>query len=78
METIYENLLIKETKFPKASETNHEVESWVDSVMDNWRLLCGPTWSDEDLGEGGKEGVARGVLDVSVQRTILLNGTNTI
>ena len=65
VETIYENLLIKETKFPKASETNHEVESWVDSVMDNWRLLCGPTWSDEDLGEGGKEGVARGVLDVS-------------
>ncbi|KAF5854510.1 hypothetical protein GGP41_007346 [Bipolaris sorokiniana] len=64
VETIYENLLIKETKFPKASETNHEVESWVDSVMDNWRLLCGPTWSDEDLGEGGKEGVARGVLDI--------------
>ncbi|USP78650.1 hypothetical protein yc1106_05924 [Curvularia clavata] len=64
VETIYESLLIKETKFPKASETNHEVESWVDSVMDNWRLLCGPTWSDEDLGEGGKEGVARGVLDI--------------
>lgn len=64
VEAVYENLLIKETKFPKASETNHEVESWVDSVMDNWRLLCGPTWTDEDLGEGGKEGVARGVLDV--------------
>jgi hypothetical protein len=65
VETVYENLLIRETHFPKASETNHEVESWVDSVMDNWRLLCGPTWSDDDLGEGGKEGVARGVLDVS-------------
>ncbi|RAR11452.1 filamentation protein [Stemphylium lycopersici] len=64
VEAVYENLLIKETKFPKASETNHEVESWVDSVMDNWRLLCGPTWSDDDLGEGGKEGVARGVLDI--------------
>ncbi|KAL6164641.1 hypothetical protein ACJQWK_09368 [Exserohilum turcicum] len=64
VEAVYENLLIKETKFPKASETNHEVESWVDSVMDNWRLLCGPTWTDEDLGEGGKEGVARGVLDI--------------
>lgn len=72
VEAIYENLLIKETKFPKASETNHEVESWVDSVMDNWRLLCGPTWSDEDLGEGGKEGVARGVLDVSAPLTNLL------
>jgi hypothetical protein len=65
VEAIYENLLVRETKFPKASETNHEVEAWVDSVMDNWRLLCGPTWSDDDLGEGGKEGVARGVLDVS-------------
>jgi hypothetical protein len=64
VEAVYENLLIRETHFPKASETNHEVEAWVDSVMDNWRLLCGPTWSDNDLGEGGKEGVARGVLDV--------------
>ncbi|KAI4929100.1 hypothetical protein J4E85_005724 [Alternaria conjuncta] len=64
VEAVYENLLIRETHFPKASETNHEVETWVDSVMDNWRLLCGPTWSDDDLGEGGKEGVARGVLDI--------------
>jgi hypothetical protein len=64
VETVYEGLLLKETQFPKASETNHEVESWVDSVMDNWRLLCGPTWTDADLGEGGKEGVARGVLDI--------------
>jgi hypothetical protein len=64
VETVYEGLLIKETQFPKASETNHEVEAWVDSVMDNWRLLCGPTWSDADLGEGGKQGIARSVLDV--------------
>ncbi|RII10035.1 hypothetical protein CUC08_Gglean006025 [Alternaria sp. MG1] len=64
VEAVYENLLIRETKFPKASETNHEVEAWVDSVMDNWRLLCGPSWSNDDLGEGGKEGVARGVLDI--------------
>ncbi|KAF2854104.1 filamentation protein-like protein, partial [Plenodomus tracheiphilus IPT5] len=64
VETIYENLLIKETVFPKASETNYEIETWVSSVMDNWRLLCGPTWDDNDLGEGGKEGIARSVLDV--------------
>jgi hypothetical protein len=64
VETVYEGLLIKETQFPKASQTNHEIGAWVDSVMDNWRLLCGPTWSDADLGEGGKEGVARSVLDV--------------
>lgn len=65
VETVYEALMIKETQFPKASQANHEIEAWVDSVMDNWRLLCGPTWSDADLGEGGKEGVARSVLDVS-------------
>ncbi|KAE8842105.1 hypothetical protein HRS9139_01402 [Pyrenophora teres f. teres] len=64
VETVYESLLVKETDFPKASETNHEVEAWVDAVMDNWRLLCGPTWTDDDLGEGGKEGVARSVLDI--------------
>ncbi|KAH7074480.1 filamentation protein-like protein [Paraphoma chrysanthemicola] len=64
VETVYEGLLIKETRFPKASETNHEIEAWVDSVMDNWRLLCGPTWTDADLGEGGKEGIGRSVLDI--------------
>lgn len=65
VETVYEGLLIKETQFPRANEINHEMEAWVDSVIDNWRLLCGPTWSDSDLGEGGKEGIARSVLDVS-------------
>jgi hypothetical protein len=64
IETIYESLLIKETHFPKASESNREIGVWVDSVIDNWRLLCGPTWSDNDIGEGGKEGVGRSVLDV--------------
>lgn len=65
VETTYENLLIKETHFPKASESNHEIEVWVDSVIANWRVLCGASWTDEDLGEGGKEGVGRSVIDVS-------------
>lgn len=64
VETIYENLLLKEIEFPKASETNHEIVAWVDSVMDNWRFLCGTTWSDADMGAGGKQAVGRGVLDV--------------
>ncbi|KAF2128623.1 hypothetical protein P153DRAFT_367728 [Dothidotthia symphoricarpi CBS 119687] len=64
VETIYESLLIRETQFPRASESNREIEAWTDSVMYNWRLLCGPTWSDGDLGEGGKEGVGRSVLDI--------------
>ena len=65
VEAVYETLLLKETLFPKASESNQEMEAWTDSVMHNWRFLCGPTWSDQDLGEGGKEAVGRGVLDVS-------------
>jgi hypothetical protein len=65
VEAVYETLLLKETLFPKASESNQEMEVWTDSVMHNWRFLCGPTWSDQDLGEGGKEAVGRGVLDVS-------------
>ncbi|KAF2654221.1 hypothetical protein K491DRAFT_483969 [Lophiostoma macrostomum CBS 122681] len=64
VETVYESLLLKETHFPKASENNREIEAWTDAVMQNWRQLCGPTWSDEDLGEGGKEAVGRGVLDI--------------
>lgn len=66
VETIYESLLIKETHFPKASESNREIEVWVDSVIENWRLLCGASWTDGDLGEGGKEGVGRSVIDVSI------------
>ncbi|CAI6333476.1 unnamed protein product [Periconia digitata] len=64
VETIYESLLLKETEFPKASDTNHEIVSWADSVMDNWRFLCGAAWSNADLGAGGKEAVGRGVLDI--------------
>lgn len=68
VETIYENLLIKETHFPKASESNREIEVWVESVIMNWRVLCGASWTDSDLGEGGKEGVGRSVIDVSIRK----------
>lgn len=64
VETLYESILLKETQFPKASESNQEIEAWTESVIENWRVLCGPTWTDRDLGEGGKEAVARGVLDI--------------
>lgn len=75
VETIYENLLIKETHFPKASETNHEVEVWVDSIIENWRVLCGASWTDNDLGEGGKEGVGRSVIDVSCRSRYQVPGS---
>ncbi|GME42465.1 filamentation protein [Neofusicoccum parvum] len=64
VETVYEGLLLKETCFPKASETNEEVDSWAESVMSNWRIICGPAWTDEELGEGGKSAVGKGVLDI--------------
>lgn len=70
VEVTYESLLLQETHFPKASERNEEIESWVEAVISNWRVLCGPGWRDEELGEGGKEAVARGVLDVSYKTEV--------
>lgn len=68
VETTYEGLLLKEVRFPKANEANEEVEDWVEQVMRNWGIFCGPSWSDEELGEGGQEAVGRNVLDVSQHR----------
>ncbi|KAI9874858.1 MAG: hypothetical protein M1830_009197, partial [Pleopsidium flavum] len=64
VETSYEGLLLKEMRFPKADEANEEVEYWVEQVMGNWRVFCGPSWSDKELGEGGQEAVGRNVLDI--------------
>ncbi|KAF2841577.1 hypothetical protein M501DRAFT_1014377 [Patellaria atrata CBS 101060] len=64
VETTYESLLLKETRFPKANQINHEVREWVEAVIANWRVMCGPTWTDKELGEGGKSGVGHGVLDI--------------
>ncbi|TVY92513.1 putative cargo-transport protein [Lachnellula willkommii] len=64
IEARYETLLLNEVQFPKAEEGSEEVESFVDIVMQNWRILCGSSWNEHDLGEGGAEGVSRGVLDI--------------
>ena len=64
VEATYEGLLLKEVKFPRANEYNLEVEKWTDQVMENWRIVCGPTWSDEEIGEGGQEAAERNTLDV--------------
>ena len=66
VEATYESILLKETKFPRADQANSQIESWVDQVMANWRVMCGHTWQDEDLGEGGKAALGRGVLDVGL------------
>ena len=64
VEARYEALLLCEVHFPKADEASDEVEAFVDLVIQNWRILCGSSWSEHDLGEGGAEGVSRGVLDI--------------
>ena len=64
IESIYEEYLLNELKFPKANDDTPEIESWVDQVMANWKILCGNTWLDEDHVDGGKESTGRKVLAV--------------
>ena len=64
VERIYEDILLKDVQFPKANEANVEVENWADQVMANWAVISQPSWRDHDLGEGGKQRVARNVLAV--------------
>lgn len=64
VEANYESILLRESKFPSADQANSQIESWVDQVMANWRVMCGHTWQDEDLGEGGKAAIGRSVLEV--------------
>ncbi|KAL8825584.1 MAG: hypothetical protein Q9170_007740 [Blastenia crenularia] len=59
--SIYEEILLREVSFPKASEANVEVESWVDQIMANWRVISNPSWLNEDLGKGGKEAITRSI-----------------
>lgn len=65
IESICEGNLLREVKFPTASSNNSDVEEWVEQVIRNWEVLCGPHWQDQDLGEGGQNAVGRNVLDVS-------------
>lgn len=65
VETVCESVLLRETKFPLASDSNPQVEAWTEDVISNWEVLCGPSWRDDDLGEGGQDAISRNVLDVS-------------
>ena len=64
VESTYESLLLNETQFPKASQSNTEVEEWIEGAAANWRILCGSDWTDQELGEGGKATLGRGMLDI--------------
>jgi len=63
VETIYQGLLFTETKFPRADEERAEVEDFVKRVMQNWTILNGRGWKEQDLGAGGRESLTHGVLD---------------
>ncbi|OIW33444.1 hypothetical protein CONLIGDRAFT_677231 [Coniochaeta ligniaria NRRL 30616] len=64
VEAKYEILLLSETTFPRAEEEREEVERFVELVMENWKILTGRGWREQDLGQGGKESLSRGVLDI--------------
>ncbi|OAA56453.1 Tetratricopeptide-like helical [Cordyceps fumosorosea ARSEF 2679] len=63
VEASYEKLLLSETTFPRADEHREEVEKFIKQVMDNWAILCGRGWSEKDLGQAGRAGISRGVLE---------------
>ncbi|KAK5082986.1 hypothetical protein LTR05_006868 [Lithohypha guttulata] len=64
IETAYETALLKNKKFPKATESNVVIEQWVERVVRNWQILCGPGWQESDLGPGGRNAATRNVLDI--------------
>jgi tetratricopeptide (TPR) repeat protein len=64
VESTYESLLLKETGYPSSNARNTEVEELVSHAMENWSIMTGLSWSNTDLGDGGKDAVSRGVLDL--------------
>ncbi|KAK0884671.1 hypothetical protein LTR87_001719 [Friedmanniomyces endolithicus] len=64
VEITYESLLLNETQFPKASQTNAEVELWIEQAVINWKTLSSADWTDEELGDGGKATLGRDMLDI--------------
>jgi cargo-transport protein YPP1 len=64
VEASYEALLLSETAFPRAEEGREDIEEFIALVMQNWSVLNGRGWRDADLGQGGRESLNRGVLDI--------------
>ncbi|KAL6909021.1 putative filamentation protein Rhf1 [Trichoderma evansii] len=63
-EAAYQALLLGETAFPRADEERVEIEIFIKQVMMNWSILCGRGWSEQDLGQGGRDLLSRNVLDI--------------
>ncbi|KAG6002870.1 hypothetical protein E4U21_002722 [Claviceps maximensis] len=62
-EAAYRALILNETTFPRADEDRLEIEDFVKRVMENWNILCGRGWREQDLGPGGRAAVSRTVLE---------------
>lgn len=63
-ETSFENLLLSETSFPKADEDREEIEVFVQILMQNWAILTGRGWREQDIGTGGKAAVSASALEL--------------
>ena len=64
VESMHENNLLKIVRFPKAHDSSIEIETWVEQVIQNWKVFRGPSWTGEDFGTVGKDAVSRSVLDI--------------
>ncbi|KAH8821819.1 hypothetical protein F5884DRAFT_894548 [Xylogone sp. PMI_703] len=64
VEAKYEALLLNEVRFPEAEASNHEVEAFVELVMQNWRILCSDGWQESKEGDSDSEAISRGVLEI--------------
>ncbi len=64
VESTYEDLLLKEVQFPRADQTNDEIEEWADLVVQNWRALCDSNWVEGDQDENRREALSRRVLHI--------------
>ena len=62
-EAAYRALILTENSFPRADEEREEIEDFVKKVMKNWSILCGRGWRVQDLGQGGRAALSRGVLE---------------
>lgn len=64
VEAAYEALLLDETPFPRADEEREEIEAFIALVISNWNILNGRDWHEQDLPQGGKDALSRGVLEI--------------
>ncbi|KAJ5518010.1 Tetratricopeptide-like helical [Penicillium expansum] len=64
VETIYERNFSLRSHVSYSQFAELPNEEWVEQVISNWQVLCGPEWQDSDIGEGGQNAVGRDVLEI--------------